>query len=117
MEGFYQFENNWLGKWISAYGGECVAEVAQFNAERGLPIAYANAKDWADHPALRGAFTWVQNNPVDYNQAPGQGDIVVWSGSLPGSGGFGHVDIFDLRIRGGVFQGLDQNWGGKEVHV
>lgn len=116
METYDDFLHKWLNLWISAYGGECVAEVAQFNAERDLPIAYANAKDWADNPALYGAFTWIQNNPVDYNQAPQRGDIVVWSGSLPGSGGYGHVDLYDTRLRAGVFQGLDQNWGGKVVH-
>lgn len=110
------FLNNHMGQWISAYGGECVAEVAQYNVEAGKPIAWANAKDWADNPALKDDFDWVQNNPIDYNQAPRRGDIVVWSGSLPGSGGYGHVDIWDERLRPGVFNGLDQNWGGRNVH-
>lgn len=110
------FLNNHMGQWISTYGGECVAEVAQYCVDAGKPIAWANAKDWADNPALRDAFDWVQNNPIDYNQVPRRGDIVVWSGSLPGSGGYGHVDIWDERLRPGVFNGLDQNWGGRNVH-
>jgi hypothetical protein len=108
--------NKYLGKHIDAFGGECVANVAQYCADNGMPIAFANAKDWANHPALRGAFDWTDNNPSDFFQVPKRGDIIVWNGNLPGSGGYGHVAIFDMIVRPGVFQSCDQNWGGNFVH-
>lgn len=113
------FIKKYLGKaidWDGLYGPQCVDEVAQYCKDNGKPVAYANAKDWANHPALRGAFTWVVNKPTDYKQVPKRGDIIVWSGSLPGSGGYGHIAIFDKVVRAGVFQSLDQNWGGQYVH-
>jgi hypothetical protein len=113
------FINRWLGKaidWDGAYGPQCVDEVAQYCVENGKPVAYANAKDWANHPALQSAFNWTQNNPNDYNQVPHRGDIIVWGGGLPGSGGYGHIAIFDMIVKPGIFQSLDQNWGGQYVH-
>lgn len=113
------FLANWLGKaidWDGLWGAQCVDEIAQYCADNGKPIAYANAKDWANHPALRDAFTWTDNNPNDYYQFPNRGDIIVWGGDLPGSGGYGHIAIFDMIVRPGVFQSLDQNWGGQYVH-
>lgn len=114
-----QFINEWLGKpidWDGVYGPQCVDEIAQYCTENGKAIAYANAKDWANNPALRGDFNWTDNDPNDYNQIPGRGDIIVWSGSLPGSGGYGHIAIFDEVTGPGTFQSLDQNWGGQYVH-
>jgi hypothetical protein len=111
-----RFLDNHMGQWISDYSGECVAEVAKYNEEAGKAIAWANAKDWANNSSLWGDFNWIENNPIDYNQIPNRGDIVVWSGSLPGSGGYGHVDIWDEKLRPGVFNGCDQNWGGRDVH-
>jgi hypothetical protein len=113
------FLNKYLGKaidWDGAYGAQCVDEIAQYCEDNGMPIAYANAKDWANHPALQGAFDWTDNNPSDVHQIPKRGDIIVWNGNLPGSGGYGHIAIFDMVIRPGVFQSLDQNWGGQYVH-
>lgn len=126
-----KFIDDYLGKYISAYGGECVAEVSQYCADNGKPIAWANAKDWANNPALLPAFNWVQNDPNDPNQLPPRGAIVVFSGWLPGSGyyddngtyhdpakgdGAGHVNIFDMVTGVHSWQGLDANWGGKTVH-
>lgn len=110
-----------LGKaidWDGLYGAQCVDMVAQYCVDNNKPVAYANAKDWADNPALQGAFDWIANNPNDPNQLPKRGDIVVFSGAQPGSGGYGHIDIFDM-ITGAdtsTWQGLDQNWGGQYVH-
>lgn len=112
-----KFYNEWNGKQVTAYGGECVALVAQYCVENGKPIAYANAKDWWNHPALTGAFDFITNNPNDYNQVPNRGDIMVWNGSLPGSGGYGHIAIYDGRISPGVFRSFDQNWGGASAHL
>lgn len=113
------FIHNWLNKpidWDGLYGAQCVDEIAQYCVDNGKPVAYANAKDWANHPALRGAFNWIQNNPTDYNQIPQRGDIIVWGGGLPGSGGYGHIAIWDMKTGPGRFQSLDQNWGGQYVH-
>lgn len=113
------FINRWLGKSIDydhAYGAQCVDLIDQYCVENNKPIAWANAVDWANNPVLRDAFDWIDNNPNDFNQVPKRGDIIVWSGDLPGSGGYGHIAIWDMVIRGGVFQSLDQNWGGQYVH-
>lgn len=113
------FISKWLGQsidWDGVYGPQCVDEIAQYCVENGKAIAYANAKDWANHPALRGDFDWTDNNPSDYNQVPKRGDIIIWSGDLPGSGGYGHIAIWDMVVAPGVFQSLDQNWGGQYVH-
>lgn len=115
-DGFLQ---KWLGQsidWDNLYGFQCVDEIAQYCVENGMPIAYANAKDWANNPALQGAFDWTDNNPNDFNQIPNRGDIIVWSGSLPDSGGYGHIAIWDMVTGPGAFQSLDQNWGGAYVH-
>lgn len=114
-----RFISNWLGQsidWDKMYGPQCVDEIAQYCTDNGKPVAYANAKDWANNPALQGAFTWTQNNPSDYNQIPNRGDIIVWSGDLPGSEGYGHIAIWDMVTGPGTFQSLDQNWGGQYVH-
>lgn len=113
------FIANWLGKaidWDGYFGPQCVDLVAQYCADNGKPVAWANAKDWANNPALSGAFDWTDNNPADPNQYPNRGDIVVFNGNLPGSGGYGHICIFDMKVSTGVWQGLDQNWGGQYVH-
>lgn len=113
------FIAKYLGKaidWDGQYGAQCVDEVAQYCVDNGKPIAYANAKDWANNPALYSGFTWVANDPNNYYQVPKRGDIIVWSGALPGSGGYGHIAIFDMIVKPGVFQSLDQNWGGQYVH-
>ena len=113
------FINKWLGQpidWDGQYGPQCVDEIAEYCQENGKAIAYANAKDWANNPALAGDFDWTQNDPNDYNQIPNRGDIIVWSGDLPGSEGYGHIAIWDMVTGPGAFQSLDQNWGGQYVH-
>lgn len=115
------FLNKWLGKsidWDGMYGPQCVDEVAQYCTDNGKPVAYANAKDWADNPALRTAFDWIANDPNQPNQLPTRGDIVVFGGNSPGSGGYGHINIFDMITSPNnlTWQGLDQNWGGQYVH-
>lgn len=106
------------GTVLNNYSGECVSNIANYLDFNGLhgSIAYANAKDWANHPAMQGEFTWVANNPNDYGQVPKRGDIIIWSGALPGSGGYGHIAIFDRVISAGVFSSYDNNWGGRYLH-
>lgn len=113
------FINTYLGKsidWDGQYGFQCVDEVAQYCSDNGKPVAYANAKDWFQHPALDGAFDSIGNDPNDPNQVPTRGDIVIWGGNSPGSGGYGHIAIFDMAIDVNHFQSLDQNWNGAYVH-
>lgn len=110
-----------LGKaidWDGVYGAQCVDEVAQYCADNGKPVAYANAKDWANNPVLRPAFDWIPNDSNNSNQVPTRGDIVVFSGNSPGSGGMGHINIFDMLTNSSktTWQGLDQNWNGAYVH-
>lgn len=117
--GYDRFMDKWMGHgidWDGQYGNQCVDEIAQYCVEAGKPIAYANAKDWANHPALRGSFDWTDNNPNDYYQLPNRGDIIVWSGDLPGSDKYGHIAIWDMVVSPGIFNSLDQNWGGQYVH-
>lgn len=111
-----QFLAEWMGRQVTAYGGECVALVAQYCAENNMPIAWANAKDWWQNPALAGAFDFIANDPSNYNQLPARGNIIVWNGDLPGSGGYGHIAIWDMVVRPGLFNSFDQNWGGAQAH-
>ncbi len=113
------FLNKWMGHpidWDGLYGPQCVDEIAEYCQTAGKTLCYANAKDWANNPAMYPDFTWMQNNPNDYNQIPNRGDIIVWSGLLPGSEGFGHIAIWDMVTGPGTFNSLDQNWGGQYVH-
>lgn len=110
------FLHEWMGRQVTAYGGECVALVAQYCAENNKPIAWANAKDWWQNPALAGAFDFIANDPSNYNQLPARGNIIIWNGNLPGSGGFGHIAIWDMVVRPGLFNSFDQNWGGAQAH-
>lgn len=110
------FLGEWEGKQVTDYGGECVALVAQYCAENGKPIAYANAKDWFNHPALADAFDSIPNDPNDPSQVPARGNPIIWSGDLPGSGGYGHIAIFDEVLPDHQFQSFDQNWGGSSAH-
>ena len=104
------------GTVINDYGGECVALIAHYCIDNGKPLAYANAKDWWLHPALTGAFEFIQNNPTDYNQVPLRGDVIIWNGALAGSGGYGHIAVYDAKVSPGIFRSLDNNWGGRYVH-
>ena len=105
----------YLGKYLADFGGQCVSNAAHYCIDNGKPIAYANACDWWQHPALTGAFTFITNVPSDLNQVPLRGDVVVWNSSLPGSGGAGHIGIYDRKASPGIFVSTDSNWGGKEV--
>lgn len=108
--------NEWEDKEVTQYGGQCVALVAQYCVENNKPIVWGNAIDWANNPIMLNAFDWILNNPSDYNQVPARGDIVIWKGSLPGSGGYGHIAIFDEVLGPDRFQSFDQNWGGANAH-
>ena len=104
------------GKYLADYGGQCVSNAAHYCLDNGKPIAYANACDWWMHPALTGAFTFEANRPTDLAQVPLRGDIIIWNSALSGSGGAGHIAIYDGKVSPGVFRSLDANWGGSTVH-
>jgi hypothetical protein len=97
------------------YGPQCVDSVAQYCVENGKPVAWANAKDWWQHPALTPAFDFIANDPNNATQLPSRGDIIIWNGNVPGSQGYGHIAIWDMVTPSG-FQSLDQNWAGQTVH-
>ncbi len=115
------FINKWLGHpidWDGVYGPQCVDEICQYLTDngKGYCVAYANAKDWANCSSMQSDFDWIQNDPNNYNQIPTRGDIIVWTGDVPGSEGYGHIAIWDMVTGPGAFQSLDQNWGGQYVH-
>lgn len=56
-------------------------------------------------------FDKVTNNPNDLNQLPQPGDIMIYNGSMPGTGGYGHVAI--VGETNGVY--YEQNYGGMFV--
>lgn len=103
------------GQHIDIFGGQCVANVAVYCRDNGMPIAYADAHNWWQHPSLTGAFDFIANNPADPNQLPKRGDIMIWNGNVPNSGGAGHIGIY-LGGSSPTWTGFDQNWGGNYCH-
>lgn len=49
-----------------------------------------------------------------YPMVPKRGDIIIWSGNLPGSWGYGHIGVVDGANKA-IFASYDQNWGGAYV--
>ncbi len=104
---------------IPENAGQCVQSVGFYVRDYlHLPVYYSDAANWFtnfDRSPLPGAFTKIPNNPNDANQVPATGDIMIWNGSLPNSGGAGHIAIF-LNASAGGFISFDSNWGGKYCH-
>lgn len=101
------------------YGNQCVDLIEYYLQDVfGMGPFYANAKDWYYNFGgnLAKRFERITNNPNNYNQVPKHGDIIIWNGSLPGSGGYGHIAIFDAVVSPGTFRSFDQNWGGMYCH-
>ena len=117
-----EFVNNYNGRGVdydSAYGNQCVDLILFYLRDvYGFTGFSGNAKDWYYNygGALAQRFDRVTNNPNDYNQVPKQGDIIIWDGGLAGSGGYGHIAIYDGKVSPGVFRSFDQNWGGQYAH-
>lgn len=112
-----QFYGEWYPRQVTAYGGQCVALVAEYCHENGWPIVWGNACDWINNPVMLSTFDWISNNPADPNQLPQRGEIIVWNKTLPGSGGYGHIAIFDAVTAPHHFKSFDQNWGGASAHI
>jgi hypothetical protein len=96
--------------------GQCVQAVAFYVRDYiKKPVIWADAVDW---------WNKATNYPNDYEQienagsaTPQPGDIIIWSGSLPNSGGAGHIAECVQAFPGtGTFQSFDSNWGGKYCH-
>ena len=88
--------------WAPALAGECVSLVQNYiiNVYDCPAVARGNAKDFGDNIIARGEGYEVTS--------PRYGDIIVYNGNLPGSGGFGHVAVY---IDSATM--YDQNHGGE----
>ena len=104
---------------IAEDSGQCVQLVALWCQRIGLPVLYHNAADWWTYYGGDFEQHWVRvdNDPNNPNQLPSVGDVVVFNHSLPGSTGYGHIDIFVQDLGIGSWQGYDSNWSGKYAHL
>lgn len=112
-----QYVAEWNGKQVTRFGGECVAGIAEYEAENNLPIVYGNADTWIDNGLMLSAYDWVANNPSDLSQIPPRAAIVVWNGNLPNSGNAGHIAFFDHDLTDNEFMSFGQNAGGVTMHM
>ena len=116
-----QFYNDHNGQSLSFDGvreniGQCVQAAEVYMRDYlHVPVkVLPGAKDYGN--TLPG-LSFVTNNPNDPNQVPPRGAIIVWNGSLPGSGGYGHIAVFWQNNAGAhTFVSIDSNWGGKTLH-
>lgn len=117
-----EFFNNYNGKsvdWDGKYGAQCVDLVAYYCRDVfGIAPMYADAHNWFHNFSgqVANRFNRITNNPNDYNQIPKRGDIIIWSGDMPGSGKAGHIAVYDAKIAPGQFRSFDQNYGGMYAH-
>lgn len=104
---------------IPADAGQCVQLVSKWCQFIGLPVEWANAAAWFlnETSAFSQKWTKVVNNPNDPNQLPSPGDLVCFAPSLPGSDGYGHIDIFVKDLGNHEWQGFDCNWNGKNAKL
>lgn len=102
---------------VAANAGQCVQLVEIWCQALGTPVEWHNAADWFYDYGGAFAASWdkVTNDPSNPNQTPLPGDIVVFSKSLPGSSGYGHIDIFVRNITTTTWVGFDSNWSGKQA--
>lgn len=110
MISYQDFCNEWNGKQITRYGAECVAGVAEYESENGLPIVWEDAHSWINNPTMFSAYDWIVNNPNDPNQLPPQGAIIIWP--LPNE----HIAFFDHNLDNHQFMSFGQNSGGPTMH-
>lgn len=118
---YAQFVTKYNGKALDydgAYGAQCVDLVKQYLDDCfGLkPGAWGNACAYwnSTNPQILAKFDKVANGSTNI---PKQGDIVVYQCSTPGSGGAGHIELFDRKNGAGSFIAFSQNWGGAYCHM
>lgn len=118
---YQEFVNKYNGKAIDydgVYGAQCV-DLAKFYLRDvyGLsPGAWGDAHAYwnSTNPAILAKFDKVPNGA---SNVPKQGDILVYSQNTPGSGGAGHIEIFDRKTGPGKYVSFSQNWGGAYAHM
>ena len=118
---YAQFVAKYNGKALDydgAYGAQCVDLAKQYLDDCfGIkPGAWGNACAYWNNtnPQILAKFNKVPNGPTNI---PKQGDIMVYQCSTPGSGGAGHIEIFDRKNGAGSFVAFSQNWGGAYAHM
>lgn len=116
-----EFVNKYNGKPVeydNIYLYQCVdLAKAYLDEVYGIkPGAWGDAYAYwtATNPAILARFDKVANGPTN---VPKQGDILVYSAALPGSGGAGHIEIFDRKTGPGQYVSFSQNWGGQTAHM
>lgn len=106
------FINEWGNniKQVTRFGGECVAAIAEYEADNNLPIVWGDAHQWINNPVMLQAYDWVVNDPSDPNQLPPRGAIIIWG--LPNE----HIAFFDHQMDNHQFMSYGQNSGGNLLH-
>lgn len=104
---------------VPSAAGQSPQLIAAWCAHIGLPFQWANPADWWDDSDETFLEHWdkVVNDRKNADQLPNPGDIVIFDGSLPGSGGFGHATIFVRNVGPNSWVGFDANWGGRSAHL
>lgn len=118
---YAEFVNRYNGQSIDydgVYGAQCV-DLAKFYLRDvyGIsPGAWGDAHAYwnSTNPAILAKFDKVANGATN---VPKQGDILVYSQNTPGSGGAGHIEIFDRKTGPGKYVSFSQNWGGAYAHM
>lgn len=103
-----EFIKKWEGKAVDfdkSYGFQCVDLVKQYWFEiLGNPVPKGNGKDWINNAGTKCTKTVYKKGLI-----PAPGSIISWSGSLPSSGGYGHVALV-ISATPTSFISFDQNW-------
>lgn len=107
-----QFVEATLGRYIDLDGFpaynvfQCVdlSNLYQRDVVGGGHVPAEGAKDWWDN------YSTNDYVKVAMNERFVKGDVAVFAGELPGSGGYGHISIVLKELPNGQFESLDQNW-------
>lgn len=97
-------------KRVTKFGGECVALIAEFEAENNLPIVWGDAHTWINNPIMLLAYNWTTNDPTNPSQLPKRGDIIIWP--LPNE----HIAFYDRELGSHQMLTYGQNSGGPKAH-
>jgi hypothetical protein len=91
--------------------GQCVqAADYALNEVYGFSYHYGNASEWWTNPGdLSQHFDKITDGSIK------KGDFVIYSSSLPGSGGAGHIDVAAQDGKTSNYMGYDSNWGGNKT--